>query len=61
MVKVFLYNHWKSFILEHFRAVKLEIFFNHGESIPQQSVSSWIAEAREVVVVGQLVDYFRRL
>ena len=38
MVKVFSNNHWKSFILEHFRAVKLKIFFNHGESIPQQSL-----------------------
>ena len=34
-------NHWKSFILEHFRAVKLKIFFNHGESIPQQSFKKW--------------------
>ena len=34
MVKVFLRNHWKSIILEHFRAVKVKIFFNHGEIGP---------------------------
>ena len=41
MVKVFPSNYSKSFILEYFRAVKLKIFFNHGESIPQQSFKKW--------------------
>ena len=30
-------DQWKSLILEHFRAVEFKIFFNHGESIHQQS------------------------
>ena len=40
MVKVVPNKYYKSFILEHFRAVKLKVFFNHGESIPQQSFKS---------------------
>ena len=39
MVKVFLNNRLKSFNLEHFRAVKLKVFFNGG-SIPFRAVSA---------------------
>ena len=48
MLKVNPNNHWKFFNLEHFRAVKLKIVFDHGEGIPQQSLEIIYSEAFQI-------------